>query len=192
MNRTTSNFLLIAIAALVLMGCAPTKESKLNLFPEMYTEHPQTVLVLPPMNESTSPEAKEYFQCTLLQPVAEMGYYVIPIEVVCEILKSEGAYDSELLDESALTKFAEYFGADAVLWTKVKKWDKSFKVLAGHVVVSIEYSLQSTKTNEVLWSYDWTLKIDNSGDDGGAGGLVGLPGQTGFPTLKKKTTGHMP
>ena len=85
----------------------------------------------------------------------------------------EGIYDAELLKNIPLAKFREYFGADAVLFTTIKKWDLSYMVLASNLTVSIEMDLKSTKTDQDLWHYTGTVVVDLSGGSTG-GGLAGL------------------
>ena len=72
-----------------------------------------------------------------------------------------------------MSKFNEYFGADAVLFTSIKKWDLVYLVLAGSLSVSIECNLKSTTTNRTLWKYTGTVVVDLSGGNSG-GGLAGL------------------
>lgn len=189
--KTINKFLICVFAFSILSGCA-TMDTKINMFPKVYEQNPMTILVMPPMNESTSPEAKEFLECTLMAPLAEMGYYVIPVGIANEILKDEGVYDSEIIDESALPKLGTYFGADAVLWTTIKEWDKTYAVLAGNVEVSLDYRLQSTRTGEVLWSYDGKLKVDTSGGSGGGSGLVGLFVKAVTTAVSTATTDYVP
>jgi hypothetical protein len=190
-RRTISLFPIVGLALSMLSGCA-TMDTKINMFPKVYEQRPATILVMPPMNESTSPEAKEFLECTLMPPLAEMGYYVVPVGIANEILKDEGVYDSEIMNDSVLPKLAEYFGADAVLWTTIRKWDKTYAVLAGNVEVSLDYKLQSTRTGEVLWNYDGELKVDTSGDSGGAGGLAGLLVKAVTAAISTATTDYVP
>ncbi len=154
-------------------GCAPTLVSKGSEFPKIYEEQPRSILVLPPMNESTAAEAKDYYMTTVEIPFALTGYYVFPVEMVSDIMKQEGVYDTELLYQTPLAKFYEYFGADAILYTHIKKWDVSYMVLASNLTVSIESEIVSTKTSEVLWKYTGTVVVDLSGGNSG-GGLAGL------------------
>jgi len=189
--KTISLALVAGFALSVLSGCA-TMGTKIDTFSKVYEQRPMTILVMPPMNESTSPEAKEFLECTLMPPLAEMGYYVIPVGIANEILKGEGVYDSEIIDDSALPKLAEYFGADAVLWTTIREWDKTYVVLAGNVRVSLDYKLQSTRTGEILWNYDGELKVDTSGDSGGAGGLAGLFVKAISAAISTATTDYVP
>ena len=88
-------------------------------------------------------------------------------------MKMEGIYDTELLRNIPLAKFREYFGADAVLFTTIKKWDLSYMVLASNLTVSIDMELKSTKTDQLLWHYTGTVVVDLSGGNTG-GGLAGL------------------
>ena len=125
------------------------------------------------MNESTAADAKEYYSTTIQEPLAFTGYYTFPYPITAEILKMEGIYDTELLVNLPLSKFKEYFGADAVLFTTIKKWDLSYMVLASTLTVSIECELKSTTSNQTLWKYTGAVVVDLSGGDSG-GGLAGL------------------
>ncbi|QOP46495.1 GNA1162 family protein [Sulfurimonas paralvinellae] len=173
-NRLTLYTLFLFLVAL-LSGCAgTTPTTKGSAFPKMYEEQPRSILILPPMNESSDAEAKSYYMTTVEVPFAQMGYYVFPVEMVSDIMKQEGVYDTELLYNMPLDKFYEYFGADAVLFTKIKQWKVSYAVIASSLTVSIEAVLKSTKTNQELWRYYDTIVVDLSGGNsgGGIGGLI--------------------
>ncbi|MCD6174034.1 MAG: DUF799 family lipoprotein [Sulfurimonas sp.] len=163
----------LTILILTFTGCGPAYITKGVAFPKMYDQQPKSLLILPPMNESTDAEAKDYYMTTTEMPFALMGYYTFPTEMVNDIMKQEGIYDTELLYKMPLNKYYEYFGADAVLFTKIKKWDVSYMVLASSLTVSIEARIVSTKTSEELWKYTGTVVVDLSGGNSG-GGLAGL------------------
>ena len=165
--------ILISVAVMVA-GCAPKATTKGEEFPLMYEETPLTILILPPINESTAADAKQYYATTVQEVLSYWGYYVFPYEVTSDILKMEGIYDAELIRNVPLAKFREYFGADAVLFTTIKKWDLSYMVLASNLTVAIDEELKSTKTDQTLWSYNGTVVVDLSGGNtgGGLGGLI--------------------
>jgi len=166
--------LLTSVATLlVLSGCGPAMVTKGTAFPKMYEEQPRSILILPPMNNSTDAQAKDYYMTTVEMPYALMGYYTFPTEMVSDIMKQEGVYDTEILYNMPLEKFREYFGADTVLFTTINKWDVSYAVIASSLTVSISSKIVSTKTNEVLWRYTGTVVVDLSGGNGG-GSLAGL------------------
>ena len=164
-------FLFLAVA--VIVGCnttAPIK--KLNAYSGMYNERPLSILIMPPINKSTNVEAKEFFHTTLLVPVANSGYYVIPPFMSMEILKKESAYDAELFLDKPLAKFGEIFGADMVLFTVINKWNKSS--IGAKVTVGVEYIIKSAKTNETLYHRTGVIIYDASirSNSGGLAGLV--------------------
>ena len=161
------------LVVLLLSACVPKMSTKLAEFPMMYEEKPASILILPPMNKSTAADAKEYYSTTIQEPLAFAGFYTFPYPITSEILKMEGIYDTELLVNLPLSKFKEYFGADAVLFTTIKKWDLSYMVLASTLTVSIDCKLKSTTSNQILWKYTGTVVVDLSGGNAG-GGLAGL------------------
>lgn len=164
---------MLVLMSLLISGCAPKYVTKAEAFPKMYEELPRSILALPPMNESTDAEAKDYYMTTVEMPLALNGYYIFPMEMVSDIMKQEGVYDTEQLYQLPLSKFNDYFGADAVLYTRIKKWDVSYMVLASSLTVAIEAEIVSTKTSEQLWKHSSSVTVDLSGGDTG-GGIVGL------------------
>jgi hypothetical protein len=172
-NRLKQCALAIVTLAFV-SGCVTTKQvTKGEEFSGMYTEKPRSLLILPPMNLSTAADAKDYYATTVEMPMSFQGYYTFPYELTADVLKQQGVYDSELIYNVPLNKFQEYFGADAVLFTKINKWDTSYTVIDSTLTVSIGAEIKSTKTSDVLWQYDGTVVVDLSAN-GGGGGLGGL------------------
>lgn len=157
--------LMLLALVIVLGGCAK-QVAKQERFPGMYEEMPLSILILPPMNESTAADAKEYYITTIQEPLSLNGFYTFPVPVTNEILKMEGIYDTDLLYNMPLNKFKEYFGADAVLFTTIKKWDLVYLVLAGSLIVSFDSEIRSTTTNRTLWKYNGTVAVDLSGGGG--------------------------
>ena len=167
--------LLISLVVLGVSGCVtpPTYVTKGEEFPSMYIEKPKSLLIMPPINLSTAAEAKDYYSTTVEMPIALHSYYTLPYQLTADVLKQQGVYDSELVYDIPLNKFYDYFGADAVLFTKIAKWDTAYTVLASTLTVSIDAEIKSTKTSEVLWEYNGTVVIDLSAN-GGGGGMAGL------------------
>lgn len=177
MKRSVRHGLLpIVLLSLLLSGCATNHVTKADEFPGMYEEQPRSLLILPPINESTDVEAKAYYMTTVEVPFALSGYYVFPVEMVSDIMKQEGVYDTEVLYQVPHEKFREYFGADAVLYTRIKKWDLSYMVIASSLTVSIESEIVSTESSQQLWKYTGTVVVDLSGGNAG-GGVAGLIAQ---------------
>ncbi len=190
-NKVCIKLLILACLITLLSSCAPQMKTKGELFPLMYEETPLSILVLPPINESTAADAKEYYSTTVQEPLSFTGYYVLPYEVTAEILKMEGIYDTELLTDTPLVKFREYFGADAVLFTTIKKWDITYLVLASNLTVSVDCLLKSTHSDQVLWKYNGTIVVDLSGGNSG-GGIAGLIAKAVVAAINTAVADYVP
>lgn len=147
-----------------------TRESQ---YSKMYEEKPITLLVMPPINNSTNVEAKELLYTSISRPLVEAGYYVISPLLAMEVLKAESAYDAEMFFDAPLAKFNNFFGADAVVFSVIDNWAK--KGLG--IQTKIRYVIKSAYTDEILFDRSCDLYLDlsvNSGANGLLGALVDL------------------
>ena len=142
-------------------------------YAKLYEEAPVTLLVMPPINNSTNVEAKELLYTSISRPLAEAGYYVISPLLAMDVLKAESAYDSELFFDAPLTTFQNYFGADAVVFSVIDKWAKK----GTGIETKIRYVIKSAHTNEILFDRSCDLYLDlsvESDSKGWLGALVDL------------------
>ncbi len=156
-NRITFTTLAVSFL-LMLASCASS--TKIAAFKDMYAEDPLVMIIMPPINNSTNVDAKDYFYTTMNVPVCEAGYYVLPPYLALETLQKESAYDSENFVNADLSKFKKLFGADVAVFTVIKSWKKS--MVGNSVTIEIEYIFKSTKTNEILYHRDATINCDTS------------------------------
>ncbi|MDO6712646.1 DUF799 family lipoprotein [Aliiglaciecola sp. 2_MG-2023] len=165
MRQLTRLFSLFIIAHLV--GCAtPTILTKSEAYPKMYQQDTNSILVVPAINRSTAADAPELYSTTIAQPLAEAGYYVMPIPMIEMMLAVEGVVDGEQLKGVEPAKFKTMFGADAVLFVTINQWDTNYYVTGGNVTVGADFELISTSTNESLWNYKNVVVINTSGNSG--------------------------
>ncbi len=165
-----SKYIIPVLLIAIMSSCAVTeKVAKNKAYAGMYANKPVSVMIMPPINKTSNVEAKEIFHSTMLIPLANAGYYVIPPFMSMEILKKESAWDSELFINSPLNKFNDIFGADIALFTTITRWNKT--VLAT-VDIEVEYVVKSTTTNEILYQRKGTIIYDSSAGISG-GGLTG-------------------
>lgn len=165
-------YLLCSLA--VLSSCGQmNRVSRGTQYAKMYEEKPVTILVMPPINNTTNVEAKEYLYTSISRPLAEAGYYVISPLLAMEILKAESAYDSELFVNGSLTTFKNFFGADAVVFSEINSWKKK----GFGIETNIRYFIKSTSTGEIIFDRSCELYLDlqvNSGSNSVLGLLVDL------------------
>jgi len=153
---------------LILTGCALVPP------PTDYTafraHRPRSILVPPPLNESVDTAATYGYLSTVTQPLAEQGYYVFPVAVIDQFFKENGMPTGYEMHQAPLNKIDEIFGADAVLYTRVKQYGTKYQVISSTTIVEVEAKLVDVKTGTTLWENTALYRV--SSDDAG-GGLIG-------------------
>ena len=163
----------LLILVIILASCS-TPKTLSEQYPGMYEEKPLTIAIMPPINQTTHAEAKDYFYTTMYLPLCEKGYYVFSPYLTMEMFQQESAYDAEMFLESDLTPFRNVLDADAAMFTIIKDWRRNN--LGGMLTVNGEYILRSTKTGKTLYKREGKIKGDTSvnGGSGGFGALVSM------------------
>ena len=179
--------LLAAVAALLFSSCVATytRESQ---YPKMYSEHPATILVMPPINNTTNVEAKDLLYTSISYPLIEAGYYVVSPHLAMEMLKAESAYDAELFIDRDAGVFARVFAVDAVVFSEINTWQKE----GFGIRTNIRYIVKSTTTNEILFERqcDLYLDLDQSSNNTGSG-LLGSLIDLAASAIVTATTDHI-
>ncbi|UXH78821.1 DUF799 domain-containing protein [Roseateles amylovorans] len=161
-----------AVAVLVaLTACAST--SKPYDYTALKAAKPASLLVLPPVNDTPDVAATYGVLSNLTMPLAEAGYYVLPVSLVDESLRTNGVtspVDAHGIDP---TKLRDIFGADAVLYVTVKQYGSVYKVISAEAVVAVEARLVDLRTGTLLWDGKATASTAEQNNNSG-GGLVGL------------------
>lgn len=160
----------LLMMAWLMLSCSVTTTTRRTAYPKMYEERPASILIMPPINETNHVEAKEFFFTSLAQPLAERGYYVFSPFLSMELLQQESANDAEVFVEGSMKPFLDFFGTDAVLFTRIKKWEKAS--LLSQMYVEVEYILKSAKTDEIIFQKSANVTVDLSVNSGN--GLMDL------------------
>lgn len=181
------NLLMIIIAVLLFSSCATTTTyTRASLYPKMYEEQPVSLLVMPPINNTTNVEAKDLLYTSISYPLIEAGYYVVSPHLAMEFLKNESAYDAEMFIDGDISKFGQVFGVDAVIFSVVDKWEKQGLGIATH----IRYIMKSTKTNEILFERKCDLYLDLQVQSGQSSAL-GILMELAASAIATATTDHI-
>lgn len=183
MKRLFSLFLTTSIICSCGTTTLITRESQ---YAAMYEDMPVTILVMPPINNTTNVEAKDLLYTSISRPLAEAGYYVISPLLAMDILKAESAYDAELFIDKPLTMFKNYFGADAVVFSQIDTWTKQ----GFGIDTKIRYIIKSTSSNEILFDRSCDLYLDLQQDSGGNSLLSALV-DLAVSVINTATTDHI-
>jgi hypothetical protein len=165
MNMRAQLNIVACLALLVLAGCTTVKPYDYTNF---RAHPPRSILVLPPLNESTAVEGTYGYLSTVTQPIAERGYYVFPVEVVDQYLKQNGMPTAGEMHQVPLNKVVDIIGADAVLFVTLKQYGSKYVVLNSVTTVQVEAKLVDTRSGILLW--EGTGLAEQRG--GGSGNLL--------------------
>jgi hypothetical protein len=155
-------FLSLGVIAglLVLTGCATSK-------PYDYTNYnahpPRSIVVLPPLNESTDIRGTYGYLSMVTRPLAEMGYYVFPVVEVDELMKENGLPTAGEMNQVPLNKIGEIIGADAVLYIVISQYGSKYEVISSVTTVSAHAKLVDVKTGLTLWEGSTTIQQGSGG-----------------------------
>jgi hypothetical protein len=164
--RTRFTFVAVLASMLLLAGCQTVKPYDYTNF---RAHPPRSILVLPPLNESTAVEGTYGYLTTVSRPVAERGYYVFPVAVVDQFMKENGLPTASEMQQASLAKVAEITGADAVLFLDLKQYGAHFQVISSVVTVEVNAKLVDTRSGTLLWEGHGIAQQSS----GGSGSLLG-------------------
>ena len=149
--------LLLILLGMVLAGCASAQVTK--DWRAFNTAAPRSILVVPVINKSLNVDAPNYLLTTLTEPLAEKGFYVFPVNTVKIVLEQEGYYEAEQVHRQPPEVLAKLFGADAVLFVTIKRWDVAGLIVTGTASAELEYRMVSKDGTEI-WKSDESSRWD--------------------------------
>jgi hypothetical protein len=170
MMRTNLARLLTGVSLLSLLaGCAPTKTIDYSAFKQA---RPQSILVLPPLNESPDVKASYSLLSQATYPLAEAGYYVVPVALADETFRHNGLSTAADIQQVSPAKLREIFGADAALYITVSDYGTHYMLIRSAAIVTATAKLVDLKSGTTLWTGSATASSDEG--QGSNGGLLGM------------------
>ena len=148
--KLTRVSLYAAVLGLAFLGGCATKAPPYDYTAFMKAK-PATLLVMPPVNESPEVNATSGVWSHATRPLAEAGYYVLPVTLVDETFRQNGVITANDAQDIPLTKLREFFGADAAVYMKVKKYGTSYNVIASETRVEVEARIVDLRSGDLLW-----------------------------------------
>ncbi|MEM4989633.1 DUF799 domain-containing protein [Collimonas sp. H4R21] len=169
LEKILKSFVCLSLAVLAAGCAAPVKQLDYTAFKQ---SRPKSILILPPLNESPDVKATYSMLSQMSYPLAEAGYYVLPVALVDETLKQNGMTAADDIHAIAPAKLQEIFGADAALYVTVSKYGSVYTVINSAVVVTANAKLIDLKSGELLWSGSASASSAEANNNSG-GGLIG-------------------
>lgn len=161
---------LLPIIALLTACATPKTPYDYTAFKQ---SRPTSILVLPPINQTPEVNATIGVMASAVRPLAEAGYYVMPVSLVDETFKQNGLTVPEDIHNVATNRLHDIFGADAAVYIKVKSYGTVYFVLGSQTVVTVEGKIVDLRNGRVIWEGVSSASSAES-DGGNSGGLTGL------------------
>ncbi len=180
-----------ALATALITGCATTPKPARD-FSAFNNAAPRSILVLPVVNKSLDVEAPNYFLSTITIPFANRGFYVFPVNAVKAVMDSEGMADPDLAHRADPTILGKLFGADAILYVKINRWDATYAVLSTRVTVDFDYEIKDGRNGESLWKEKQTMAYVPQQTNSTGHPLADLIGMAVSAAITKAKPNYMP
>jgi hypothetical protein len=159
----------------MMTACAVNKPASRD-YTAYKESRPRSILVLPPINQSPDVNAGLSVLSVTTQPLAEAGYYVMPVALVNETFKQNGVTMAEDAQQVSTEKLRNIFGADSALYITVSRYGTSYRVVNSVVEVSASAKLVDLRTGAELWEGSATASSaenKNYNNNGILGALIG-------------------
>lgn len=170
MTKTRLLWVLLGLGLVALSGCA-TRAPAWD-YTHYQRAKPATLLVLPPVNDSPDVKATPSVWASATRPLAEAGYYVLPVTLVDETFRNNGVYTANDAQDIPLDKLRDFFGADAAVYIKVTRYGTTYAVISSETRVDVEARIVDLRTGDLLWK--GSAFATSAEQQQSQGGLVGL------------------
>ncbi|MDR2964950.1 MAG: DUF799 domain-containing protein [Treponema sp.] len=141
--------LILIIATLAMVSCVTQDYSAFK------DSRPRSILVMPPVNQTVDITAPLTFISTATYPLAESGYYVIPVTLSSQTFIQNGVTIAEEAHQIPHARLRQIFGADAALYITITNYGSNVNLLHGRarVLVTAEAKLVDLRTGVEIWTH---------------------------------------
>jgi hypothetical protein len=165
-------WLMLAVITMTLGGCVTPPPQKNVDYSAFRASDPASILVLPPLNTSVEPDATNAVLAQTTFPLAESGYYVIPVGVMHETFSQNGLHSAEDIHQVPHKKLHDIFGADTALYMTVSEYGTSYQIVDSVTTVSLDATLVDLRTGTTLWNGATSIRVGNNKNNNSLLGLL--------------------
>ncbi|MDX1693338.1 MAG: DUF799 family lipoprotein [Ketobacteraceae bacterium] len=177
------------VLAATLAGCATSPTPRP---PSPFEEAGiRSLLVVPVKNNSLNVDAPNYLLSTLSVPLAERGYYVFPVNTVKLVLEQEGFYEPAMVHEQDSAALAALFGADAIMYVTINRWDAQYAILSTTVTVDFSYRVVTADGVEI-WQAEKQMQYTPQNNNNSGNPMADLLAAAIQAAVTKAKPNYMP
>jgi len=172
--RVMNLFVSFLAAGTLFCACAaqppPQAGETIDPYAAFRASSPRSILVMPPVNQSPDIKGSSVFLATSTWPLAEAGYYVIPVSLSSRMFRENGitvAEDAHAIEPSRLR---EIFGADCALYITITRYGVRYIGISSVVEAAASARLMDLGSGIELWSGQ--VSLSENSDSGSLNGNI--------------------
>jgi hypothetical protein len=167
-------FLAIAAVALCLLNACASQQVEGFDYTAFRASRPRSILVMPPINLTSDLGAPATFLATSIMPLAESGYYVIPVALSEATFRLNGVTVAEEAHALDTQRLYEIFGADAALYIAIVHYGATYILVRSVVAAAAAARLVDLRTGQELWTGSVFVELDNLSDNNNNSSLLSM------------------
>ncbi len=165
-NRSVILVLLLIASSLLFSACSMRQPADYTAFIQA---KPKSILVLPPINNTTEIQAGNSLLSWSSISLGEMGYYVMPVALTSETFQQNGMTEPTEIHALPLAQLRKIFGADAVMYITVEEFGTVYILIDSVTQVKASARLVDARSGTELWHGE---AASSSNSQAGNQGLV--------------------
>ena len=153
--RIVNLFLSLFAAGILFCACTtqpPQVGTPIDPYAAFRESRPRSILVMPPVNQSPDVKGPTTFLATSTWPLAESGYYVIPVSLSSQMFIQNGVTVAEEAHSIAPSRLREIFGADSALYITITRYGVRYVGVSSIVEAAASARLVDLRNGLELWS----------------------------------------
>jgi hypothetical protein len=154
-------FLAIFVGAAFLLNACVSQQGGFD-YAAFRESRPRSILVMPPINMSNDMGAPATFLATSIMPLAESGYYVIPVALSELTFRLNGVTVAEEAHAISPLRLREIFGADAALYITISSYGATYIILRSVVHAGAVARLVDLRTGQELWQGEVYVELNGN------------------------------
>ncbi|MCX7816436.1 MAG: DUF799 family lipoprotein [Syntrophales bacterium] len=169
-------FATVCLLTLITYGCVvATKETVISpeiksfflgtykVYPYMEKHMPKTVAVLPFVDVSQSQQGATAVRKGFYNHFSSLPFKDMELKQVDNLLEKAGLTDPIEINKKTPQELGAILGVDAVIYGEISNFDKLFAVMYSQVAVGAKIKMYDTKSGELLWTGEHTVRLHEGG-----------------------------
>jgi len=134
-----------------------------KVYPFMEKHMPKLVAVLPFHDLSKSQQGAQAVRRGFYNHFSSLPFKDMELARVDNLLEKAGLTDPAEINKKSPQELGKILGVDAVVYGEISNFDKLFAVMYSQVAVGAKIKMYDTKSGELLWTGEHTVRIHEGG-----------------------------